>query len=147
MYAHELSFTYFPPDSPGATLSLGPGIPTSSGLMKRVTGLVPGLSSIEIMQKSVMNAFSLKYSESNPSLPHSLSLSLPHSLSLSLSLPPSPPSLPPSLPPPPPSLPPSPLSTHTGCQIILTKDMEGMELALPRITRNFYVDGHVPQPH
>lgn len=34
-----------------------------------------------------------------------------------------------------------------GCQIILTKEMEGMKLTLPAVTRNFYVDGHVPQPH
>ena len=35
----------------------------------------------------------------------------------------------------------------SGCQIILTKEMEGMELTLPMATKNFYVDGHVPQPH
>jgi len=35
----------------------------------------------------------------------------------------------------------------TGCQIILTKDLEGLEVTLPKATRNFYVDGHVPQPH
>lgn len=34
-----------------------------------------------------------------------------------------------------------------GCQIILTKEMEGMVLTLPKVTRNFYVDGHVPKPH
>lgn len=34
-----------------------------------------------------------------------------------------------------------------GCQIILTKELEGMELQLPRITRNFYVDGHTPTAH
>ena len=34
-----------------------------------------------------------------------------------------------------------------SCQIILTKDLEGMELELPQATRNFYVDGHVPEPH
>ena len=34
-----------------------------------------------------------------------------------------------------------------GCQIILTKEMEGIELTLPSITRNFYVDGHKPAPH
>lgn len=39
------------------------------------------------------------------------------------------------------------LLTETGCQIKLTKDLEGMELTLPSITRNFYVDGHVPKPH
>lgn len=35
----------------------------------------------------------------------------------------------------------------SGCQIILTKEMDGIELVLPKATRNFYVDGHVPQPH
>ena len=34
-----------------------------------------------------------------------------------------------------------------GCQIIITKELEGMELTLPKVTRNFYVDGHVPKPH
>ncbi|CAD5113816.1 DgyrCDS2980 [Dimorphilus gyrociliatus] len=38
-------------------------------------------------------------------------------------------------------------NSRLGCQIILTKEMEGMKLTLPPITRNFYVDGHVPQPH
>lgn len=39
------------------------------------------------------------------------------------------------------------VSLFLGCQIILTKEMEGMELTLPAITRNFYVDGHTPTPH
>lgn len=34
-----------------------------------------------------------------------------------------------------------------GCQITLQKDLEGMVLSLPRATANFYVDGHVPEPH
>ncbi|XP_037288512.2 adrenodoxin-like protein 1, mitochondrial Ferredoxin 1 [Rhipicephalus microplus] len=38
-------------------------------------------------------------------------------------------------------------NSRLGCQIILTKDLEGMEVTLPQATRNFYVDGHVPQPH
>ncbi|XP_033738522.1 adrenodoxin-like protein 1, mitochondrial [Pecten maximus] len=38
-------------------------------------------------------------------------------------------------------------NSRLGCQIILNKDLEGMELSLPQATRNFYVDGHVPQPH
>eukprot|EP00794_Sanderia_malayensis_P008001 gene8001-8860_t len=38
-------------------------------------------------------------------------------------------------------------NSRLGCQIILTKDMEGMQLTLPKMTRNFYVDGHVPKPH
>lgn len=38
-------------------------------------------------------------------------------------------------------------NSRLGCQIILTKEMDGIELTLPKITRNFYVDGHVPKPH
>lgn len=38
-------------------------------------------------------------------------------------------------------------NSRLGCQIILTKDLDGMELSLPQATRNFYVDGHVPKPH
>ncbi|KAL8604762.1 Adrenodoxin, mitochondrial [Nucella lapillus] len=38
-------------------------------------------------------------------------------------------------------------NSRLGCQIILTKELEGMEVILPPATRNFYVDGHVPQPH
>jgi len=38
-------------------------------------------------------------------------------------------------------------NSRLGCQIILTKEMDGMVLTLPKITRNFYVDGHVPKPH
>ncbi|XP_014228032.1 adrenodoxin-like protein, mitochondrial [Trichogramma pretiosum] len=38
-------------------------------------------------------------------------------------------------------------NSRLGCQITLTKDLEGMELQLPKITRNFYVDGHTPAPH
>ncbi|CAH4032337.1 adrenodoxin-like protein 1, mitochondrial [Pieris brassicae] len=38
-------------------------------------------------------------------------------------------------------------NSRLGCQITLTKDLEGMELKLPKATRNFYVDGHKPTPH
>ena len=38
-------------------------------------------------------------------------------------------------------------NSRLGCQIILTKELDGIELKLPKITRNFYVDGHVPKPH
>ncbi|XP_046578536.1 adrenodoxin-like protein 1, mitochondrial isoform X2 [Haliotis rubra] len=38
-------------------------------------------------------------------------------------------------------------NSRLSCQIILSKEMEGLELTLPKATRNFYVDGHVPQPH
>jgi len=38
-------------------------------------------------------------------------------------------------------------NSRLGCQIVLTPEMAGMVLKLPRATANFYVDGHVPQPH
>lgn len=38
-------------------------------------------------------------------------------------------------------------NSRLGCQIVLEKSMEGMELELPKATRNFYVDGHKPKPH
>lgn len=38
-------------------------------------------------------------------------------------------------------------NSRLGCQIILNKDLEGMVVKLPRATANFYVDGHVPEPH
>ncbi|EEZ98188.2 adrenodoxin-like protein 1, mitochondrial [Tribolium castaneum] len=38
-------------------------------------------------------------------------------------------------------------NSRLGCQIILTKELEGLELELPQATRNFYVDGHTPAPH
>ena len=38
-------------------------------------------------------------------------------------------------------------NSRLGCQIILAKELEGMEIKLPKATRNFYVDGHTPKPH
>ncbi|KAM6972042.1 ferredoxin-2, mitochondrial [Aplochiton taeniatus] len=38
-------------------------------------------------------------------------------------------------------------NSRLGCQIVLTSELEGMEVTLPKVTRNFYVDGHVPKPH
>ncbi|XP_004595554.2 ferredoxin-2, mitochondrial [Ochotona princeps] len=38
-------------------------------------------------------------------------------------------------------------NSRLGCQILLTPELEGAEFTLPKITRNFYVDGHVPKPH
>ncbi|RVE76444.1 hypothetical protein OJAV_G00008110 [Oryzias javanicus] len=38
-------------------------------------------------------------------------------------------------------------NSRLGCQIVLTPELDGIELTLPKITRNFYVDGHVPKPH
>nr|XP_056706476.1 ferredoxin-2, mitochondrial [Euleptes europaea] len=38
-------------------------------------------------------------------------------------------------------------NSRLGCQIVLCKELEGAEFTLPKITRNFYVDGHIPKPH
>ena len=38
-------------------------------------------------------------------------------------------------------------NSRLGCQVILAKELSGIELRLPRATKNFYVDGHKPQPH
>ena len=35
-------------------------------------------------------------------------------------------------------------SSRLGCQVTVTEDMDGMVLEMPKATRNFYVDGHVP---
>jgi ferredoxin len=39
------------------------------------------------------------------------------------------------------------MTSRLGCQIILTEELSGIMLRLPRATANFYVDGHVPTPH
>lgn len=38
-------------------------------------------------------------------------------------------------------------NSRLGCQIKLTKELNGMVVQLPQATRNFYVDGKVPAPH
>jgi len=38
-------------------------------------------------------------------------------------------------------------NSRLGCQIILTKELDGIQVTLPKATRNFYVDGHKPTPH
>ncbi|CAN0256633.1 unnamed protein product [Scytosiphon promiscuus] len=38
-------------------------------------------------------------------------------------------------------------TSRLGCQVIVTPEMDGIVVKLPPATRNFYVDGHVPQPH
>lgn len=38
-------------------------------------------------------------------------------------------------------------NSRLGCQIILDKSLDGIEITLPAATRNFYVDGHKPKPH
>jgi len=37
--------------------------------------------------------------------------------------------------------------SFSGCQILLTPEIDGIVLRLPRATKNFYVDGHKPAPH
>ncbi|KAF8819624.1 putative adrenodoxin-type ferredoxin [Cardiosporidium cionae] len=39
------------------------------------------------------------------------------------------------------------MTSRLGCQVILTKEMDGIRIRLPSVTRNFYVDGHIPKPH
>ena len=38
-------------------------------------------------------------------------------------------------------------SSRLGCQIKVSKDLQGVEFEMPKATRNFYVDGHVPKLH
>ena len=38
-------------------------------------------------------------------------------------------------------------TSRLGCQITLSYELEGMEITLPAYSKNFYVDGHVPEPH
>ncbi|NXB83634.1 FDX2 protein, partial [Vidua chalybeata] len=38
-------------------------------------------------------------------------------------------------------------NSRLGCQLRPGPALEGARIALPRRTRNFYVDGHVPKPH
>lgn len=39
------------------------------------------------------------------------------------------------------------VSSRLGCQVEVTRAFEGRVIKLPSVTRNFYVDGHVPKPH
>ena len=39
------------------------------------------------------------------------------------------------------------VNSRLGCQIIVSEELDGIVLKLPRATKNFYVDGHKPQPH
>ena len=38
-------------------------------------------------------------------------------------------------------------TSRLGCQVTLTKELDGMTVTLPAYSKNFYVDGHVPEPH
>ncbi|KAL3908934.1 MAG: hypothetical protein SGILL_008292, partial [Bacillariaceae sp.] len=36
-------------------------------------------------------------------------------------------------------------TSRLGCQVLITPQMDGLTVEMPKATRNFYVDGHVPQ--
>ncbi|CAG9463125.1 unnamed protein product [Pedinophyceae sp. YPF-701] len=38
-------------------------------------------------------------------------------------------------------------TSRLGCQIIATKDIDGLRVRIPAATRNMAVDGYVPKPH
>lgn len=38
-------------------------------------------------------------------------------------------------------------TSRLGCQCTVDETWTGAEVEVPGVTRNFYVDGHVPQPH
>eukprot|EP01031_Cornospumella_fuschlensis_P028475 gene28475-34372_t len=38
-------------------------------------------------------------------------------------------------------------TSRLGCQVKITADMDNIRVTLPKATRNFYVDGHVPKHH
>ncbi|KAF4316677.1 hypothetical protein JM18_008108 [Phytophthora kernoviae] len=38
-------------------------------------------------------------------------------------------------------------TSRLGCQVFVDESFEGTTVTLPKATRNFYVDGHVPKPH
>jgi hypothetical protein len=38
-------------------------------------------------------------------------------------------------------------TSRLGCQVTLTKALDGFAFSLPAYSKNFYVDGHTPTPH
>mmetsp|Transcript_27417 Transcript_27417/g.81708 ORF Transcript_27417/g.81708 Transcript_27417/m.81708 type:complete len:182 (-) Transcript_27417:59-604(-) len=38
-------------------------------------------------------------------------------------------------------------TSRLACQVVVNEDLQGVEVELPQMTLNFYVDGHVPTPH
>lgn len=38
-------------------------------------------------------------------------------------------------------------TSRLGCQVVASKELDGLRVKIPAATRNFYVDGHVPKPH
>ena len=59
-FIDHMIFLRFFVDTPTSSLSLG-GLHSTAGV-KRLSGIMSALNSMETMQKSVMNAFALKYS-------------------------------------------------------------------------------------
>lgn len=38
-------------------------------------------------------------------------------------------------------------TSRLGCQVVCSKDLDGLVVRIPGATRNFAVDGHRPKPH
>uniref|UniRef100_A0A7S0UIA1 2Fe-2S ferredoxin n=1 Tax=Polytomella parva TaxID=51329 RepID=A0A7S0UIA1_9CHLO len=38
-------------------------------------------------------------------------------------------------------------TSRLGCQVTVSKELEGARIQIPSASRNFYVDGHKPKPH
>jgi ferredoxin len=38
-------------------------------------------------------------------------------------------------------------TSRLGCQVVVSPEMDGAVVEMPKATRNFYVDGHTPKPH
>ena len=38
-------------------------------------------------------------------------------------------------------------TSRLGCQIVMTEELDGITVNVPRYTRNLYVDGHIPHHH
>ena len=38
-------------------------------------------------------------------------------------------------------------TSRLGCQVLITPELEGITITLPKATRNFAVDGHFNKPH
>jgi len=38
-------------------------------------------------------------------------------------------------------------TSRLGCQVLITPQLDGITITLPKATRNFAVDGHFNKPH
>mmetsp|Transcript_8866 Transcript_8866/g.18936 ORF Transcript_8866/g.18936 Transcript_8866/m.18936 type:complete len:187 (+) Transcript_8866:58-618(+) len=38
-------------------------------------------------------------------------------------------------------------TSRLGCQVIASRELDGLRVRIPAASRNFYVDGHKPKPH